>query len=407
MANPYPIAVIGAGASGLMAAIAAARVRPHSVILLEKEARVGRKLLATGNGRCNLLNMHIREDAYHGSGRTIALGFAKQKPPEALIAFLNSIGLCVREEAAGRCYPYSGQASSVLDALRNACDRLSVEVCLQATVSSIQKTPHGFMLHGKDFAPIPCERVIFATGGKAAPSFGTDGSAFAMMTSLGHTVMPLRPALAPLKLPPDRIRGLKGIRLHCLLSLEVNGSITQTEQGEILFTDYGISGVAAMQLARAVGDALAMGQRVHLIIRLMDHQAAKEQVALRTALFKGQQMESFCMGLLPSRIAQCLLREAGIAKDTPVSMPAAQPLVSLLSGWSLPVLGILPFQHAQVTAGGLSLDAFDATTLASRLIPGLYACGEALDVDGDCGGYNLMWAWLSGIVAGEAAANSL
>lgn len=407
MTNHHPIAIIGAGASGFVAAVAAARMRPHSVILLEKEARVGRKLLATGNGRCNLLNMRVPDGVYHGGGRAVALAFVKRKPPEALLAFFESIGLCVREETAGRCYPYSGQASSLVDALRNACDRLAVEVRLNAAVTSIQKTPHGFLLHGEGYDPIPCERVIFAAGGKAAPSFGTDGSAFAMMTALGHTVLSLRPALAPLKLPPDRIRGLKGIRLHCSLSLTINNGIVQTAQGEILFTEYGISGIAAMQLARTAGEALARKQRVHVVIHLLDQAMAKAQIALRVALFDDQQMETICMGLLPNRVALCLLREAGIAKDAPITQASAQPLLPLLSGWSLPVSGVLPFQHAQVTAGGLAMDTFDANTLASHLVPGLYACGEALDVDGDCGGYNLMWAWLSGIVAGEAAAGSL
>lgn len=407
MANAvYSIAIIGAGASGMIAAIAAARMRPHSVLLLEKEARVGRKLLATGNGRCNLLNTRVRADAYHGGGRAVALSLLEQKPPQWLISFFEDLGLHLREESEGRCYPYSGQAASVLDALRNACDRFGVEVRCDTAVTSIEKSGRGFTLHGGS-APVQAKRVIFAAGGKASPSFGADGSAFAMMTTLGHRMTPLRPALAPIKLPPDRIRGLKGIRAHGALSLEVDRCIVREERGELLFTEYGISGVAAMQLAGTAGDALARKQRVRVFLHLMDAQTADAQIKRRVRLFEGQPMESICVGLLPNRVALCLLHEAGIAPKEPISETSAAPLVSLLSHWALPVTGILPFQNAQITAGGLALDSFDPVTLESRLVPGLYACGESLDVDGDCGGFNLMWAWLSGIAAGEAAAGLL
>lgn len=403
----YPIAIIGAGASGLIAAIAAARMRPQSVVLLEKEARVGRKLLSTGNGRCNLLNKYIKEEAYHGSGSSAALSLLAELPPQYLLDYFGELGLLCREEDDGRFYPYSGQAASVLDTLRCAVERLRVDVRCETHVVDIKREKHGFALIVASGSTIHASRVLFATGGKAAPALGADGTAFHMMTALGHTLVPLRPALSPLKLPAERIRGLKGIRVRGTAALLINGKIKQTEIGEILFTEYGISGIAVMQLSQSAGDALAKNQSVAVNLSLLDPQTASMQIKTRLSLFRQQTMESICTGLLPKRICLSLLREAGIAPSEAVSRAAVERVFALLSGWTLPIIGILPFQNAQITAGGLSMDEFEPSTLESKLIPGVYACGEALDVNGDCGGYNLMWAWVSGITAGHNAALSL
>ena len=426
----------------MVAAIAASRVRPHSVILLEKEARVGRKLLATGNGRCNLLNMNISSGAYHGSGSAAALSLLDKMPPEWLLSYFSELGLLCREESEGRCYPHSGQAASVLDALRFSLDRYGVEIRQNAEVQRIcreddrktcreelQNADHekegflprpmplpvarereGFALHLASSPVIHAKRVVFAAGGKAAPSFGADGSAFQMMTALGHTLIPLRPALVPLKVPADRIRGLKGIRVHGEAALLIDGRVERTETGEILFTEYGLSGIAAMSLSRSAGDALLRKQqkhRVEICLRLLDRQTAFEEMRKRLSLFSGETMESVFTGILPKRIGLCLLREVGIAPGETVTEAAVQSVFALCSEWVLPVTGVLAFQNAQVTAGGLDFGEFHQDMLESKIVPGLYACGEALDVDGNCGGYNLMWAWVSGITAGESVIRSL
>lgn len=402
-----PIVILGAGASGLMAAIAAARVRPHSVMLLEKEARVGRKLLATGNGRCNLLNMRIGESSYHGGGAETAKALLRLRTPAALLSHFESLGLTCREEAEGRVYPFSGQASSVLDVMRLACARAGVQTRTEASVTSIRKIPDGFALtlHGGE--RIMAQRVILAGGGKASPAHGSDGSGHALLAALGHTITPTFPAIVPLKLPVQAIRGLKGIRTPVRLTLYVQDKPVHTEDGEALFTDYGISGVAAMQMARYVQEALAARKKPMLSISLMSEKNAACEVERRAAVLAGETMTDFCTGLLHRRLGECLLRAARIDPAAPVTGQAANALLPYLHDWRLPVEGTLPFANAQVTAGGADMAEFDGETLVSIRVPGLYACGELLDVDGACGGYNLMWAWASGLTAGEAAARSL
>lgn len=404
MMNSPAVAIIGAGASGLMAAIAASRVRPHSVCLLEKEARVGRKLLATGNGRCNLLNLDLSSARYHGEGAAVAESLLQTWTPARLMDCFAQIGLTCREEREGRVYPFSGQASSVLDVLRTACARNGVVTRTNADVIKLDRTENGFLLTLADGETVSAGRVIVAAGGKAAPAFGADGSTFALLGALGHPIEEPYPALAPLKLPADAVRGLKGVRTPVRLTLYVDGDVIKREEGEGLFTDYGLSGVAAMQLARDTNAALRSHKTVTISIGLCDPDMAQAEMARRVVLFAGAPLETIGTGLLHSRLTLALLRAAGLSPQEPITPDCAAPLARLLSDWRLPVLGTLPFAHAQITAGGAKLSAFDAETLASRVVPGLYACGEALDVDGDCGGYNLMWAWASAIVAGEAAA---
>ncbi len=405
MDNPYfPIAIVGAGASGLMAAVAASRARPRAVLLLEKEARAGRKLMATGNGRCNLLNMEAQERRYHGTGAGAAGALLAQTPPDALLALFASLGLHCREEGEGRVYPYSGQAGAVLDVLRMACDRQGVQTRCGAEVLRVARVGDGFEIALSGGETYQAGRLIAAGGGMAAPSLGGGDSAYGLLRGLGHTVTRLHPALAPLKLPADSIRGLKGVRCPGEIRLLADGKPLRAERGELLFADYGISGVAAMQLAREAGEALVARRNVQASIGLVDAETARAQAEARASLFAGEPLESFFTGLLHRRVGLCLLREAGLAPQAPVTREAALALAPLLSDWRLPVLGTLSFAQAQCTAGGVPLTEFDPATLASRRTPGLYACGEVLDVDGDCGGYNLMWAWVSGWTAGGSAA---
>ncbi len=384
--------------------MAASRTRPRSVLLLDKEERVGRKLMATGNGRCNLLNMKALEGHYHGGGAVCAMGLLRRTPAGALLSLFSELGLFCREEEDGRVYPYSGQAGAVVDVLRAGYQRNGVDTMCGAEAVRVVRKPEGFQICLRNGESRVARRLIIAAGGMAAPSLGGGDSGYNLLKAFGHTITPLRPALAPLKLPPERIRGLKGVRADGEIGLLVDGKPVRSEKGELLFTEYGVSGVAAMQLARDVGTALAARRKVFVSIGLTDVNAAREQVALRTSLLAGLPFESFFVGLLHKRLGLCLLREAGLGMQDPISSDAARSLVPFLSDWRMPVLDTLPFAQAQCTAGGVPLEEFDPLTLESRLVPGLYACGETLDVDGDCGGYNLMWAWVSGLTAGESAA---
>lgn len=402
----FPICIVGAGASGLMAAIAASRARRARVCLLEREARAGRKLLSTGNGRCNLLNASPEPGRLHGSFAPAAQAMLEETPPEALIQIFESIGLSCRPEAEGRVYPYSGQASAVLDALRFACARQGVELVPQCRVTALRPRGDGFALTTESGA-FQARKVIVACGGKAAPTFGADGDGARLLKALGHAVAPERPALSPLKLPPESIRGMKGVRLRCNVALLADGKPLQAECGEVIFADASVSGVAVMQLSRAAGDALARRKRVALRLDLLPGLDARALLHSRAALLGDEPAERLFTGLVPARAALCLLREAGCPPQAPACGAPHESLAALLHAWELPVLGVAGFEQAQVTAGGLLARDFDPQTLESRLVPGLYACGEALDLDGDCGGYNLMWAWLSGLRAGSAAVEAL
>ncbi len=404
MPDGFHTAIIGAGASGLMAAIAAGRVRPRSVVLLEKEARVGRKLLATGNGRCNLLNASVDPARYHGGGAPGALSLLKRFSPAWAVETFAAIGLVCREEDEGRVYPFSGQSNAVLDTLRAACGRLNVETRCGAAVVRVSRERGGFLLETSDGGRLRAARVIVAAGGAASPVYGADGAAHRLLASLGHAITPVFPALAPLAVPPEGIRGLKGVRVRAALTLLADGNPVRAETGEALFSDVSVSGVAAMQLARAAAESFAAGRHVSLSILLMAPDAARAETSRRAEMLRGEAAEHFFVGLLHPRVAMCLLRVAQIAPDTPVGAETAARLTPLLSDWRLPVVGVAPMAQAQVTAGGARMDQFDPETLESRLVPGLFACGEALDVDGDCGGYNLMWAWASGWAAGAEAA---
>lgn len=397
-----PIAVVGGGASGLMAAYAASKAQPGPVLLLEKEARVGRKLLSTGNGRCNLLNLTVHQTCYHGSGAGIAQALLSQIGPYQLVDVFEAMGLHTRQEAEGRVYPYSGHAGSVLDALRAACARQGVRTLCGMEITRIKRDADGFTLFSADGQTVRAGRVILSTGGLAGLPHGQAG--YRLPEPFGHTVTKLMPALSPLKLPADRIRGLKGVRVQCRMTLYAGGDALRTEKGEALFTEYGLSGIAAMQLSRGAGEALSGGHYVTLSIRLLERQEAEQQVTHRAELYAGEPMERFFTGLLHPRVSLCLLGEAGFSPQSSWDAQKAGALANLLCDWRLPVQGVLPLHKAQVTAGGIPLSEFDPHTLASRKAPGLYACGELLDVDGDCGGYNLLWAWVSGLVAGSAAA---
>ena len=406
MKTDFLILVIGAGASGMMAAYAATRARPSCAVILEKEARAGRKLLATGNGRCNLYNARPEKVRLHGSFAPAFERMLADTPPEALRAEFDRIGLCCREESEGRVYPYSGQASAVLDALRFACARQGAEIVPDARAAAITPERNGFVVESAA-GTFRAKKVILAAGGCAAPSFGADGGGVRLLRALGHETAQERPSIAPLRVPAKCIRGMKGIRLRGGVTLLAAGVPVQQESGELIFSDGTVSGVCVMQLARKAGELTARRKRVQLSIDLAPGLDTAALLRGRAALLRDEPAERLFTGLIPGRAAMCLLRAAEFGPQNPAKDAPTDVLAALLHDWRLPVTGTAGFAQAQVTAGGLTADGFNETTLESLIIPGLYACGEALDFDGDCGGYNLMWAWLSGLRAGGCAAAGL
>jgi len=396
MTTHFDIAIIGGGASGLVAAIAAAR-RGAAVAVLEKLPRVGKKILATGNGRCNLGNLSRNLDAYWGSVEMgpVLMAF----PGEA--DFFRSLGLWVRPDEAGRLYPASFQAASVLDALRLECARLGVAEICELAVREIRQSEGGFTLTSDVAQVVAAQRVILAAGGAAGPQFGTSGDGVRLARTLGHTVTDCYPALAPIPVEAQRVRGLKGIRVQAEVTVLRDGRIAGREAGQVQFAEGTLTGICVFNLAHLRPHVLALD----LLSWCEDAQGLLVEIINQRA---EAVLEDLLTGLFPKRIGQVLIKAC---TNQPLTAPASAlgqaeiaALADLMKDWRFPTRPADNWDTAQVTAGGVT---GVSATLESPVVPGLYFAGEVLDVHGDCGGFNLRWAWASGWAAGEHAARGL
>jgi hypothetical protein len=402
------IAILGGGASGMAAALAAGERRDSHVILLERQARLGRKLLATGNGRCNLSNQYATPARYHGNDPDFVAPALEKFSVSDTLSWLGQLGLVTStEQPSGRIYPLSDTAGSVVDVLRLALEARGVEVRCGVTVSSLQRKKDGFALTDSTGQTLACQKVIVACGGMAGARLGGVKDGYELLGQLGHRRTSLHPALVQLKTDNTYTRALKGVRTQAVLTLEQSGTVTATAQGEVQFTDYGITGPGVFDLSRAAAFA---GSDATVCLRLLPEltdQALFAYLYDKMAHFPTYKAENLFCGLCHNAIARVLLRRVNIPQDRPLyalRQPDVQALVAQIQRFQLPLLGTLGFEDAQVTAGGVQTGDFDPHTMESRLVPGLYACGEVLDVDGDCGGFNLQWAWSSGRLAGTNAA---
>ena len=412
MADPtviYDVAVIGGGASGMMAGIgAASRLGADGkVVILEAGQRVGRKLLASGNGRCNYSNTKIDAKAYNRPD-FVKRVYAACSPEDIVDRFAKS-GL-MSEEEDGRLYPASGTSSSMVDILRLLLEEKGVTVETDYAVMNIHWDRNFHLACAGGL--IQSQTIILATGGKAAPQLGSDGSGFKLAESLGHTITDLTPGLAGLKCPSGKQRelglpALNGLRVTGTASLYDHNRLLAQEKGEILFREFGLSGIAIFDLSR-----FSKGNLVSLDLlpqySLPDLVAELQQRAERLS---GRPLEEFFTGIFQRIIGVQLMKtanlDAGERDCGSLIKEELEGLAALIKGWSFPVEGPVGWQNAQITLGGLNLNQFNALNLESNLIPGLFAAGEILDVDGPCGGYNLQWAWSSGLLAGWSAAKSV
>lgn len=394
------IAVIGGGASGMMAAITAANRFPdHQVLLLERQARVGRKLLATGNGRCNLSNANLQPAHFHCPQQGFCAPALSRFDP---LDWFHRHGLLTVTEPSGRVYPLSDSANSVLDVLRFALNRPNLTQMLGCEVKSVKKMGDQFRLLTTQ-GPVNAQRVIVACGGLAGTKLGGGMSGYQILRSLGHHCSKLHPALAPVLTEDTLVKSLKGIRADGTVRLYRGQELLAQREGEIQFTATGVSGPAVFELSRDVSTAEG---ELFLELNLLRDYSAEQIMALlhqRATLYPALAAENLLTGMLHNRLGKTLLRLTPIAADTPMgqlSDEELQAVVEAVTHFRLKVLGVMGMDAAQVTAGGIDPNEFDPETLESRLCPQLFACGEVLDVDGDCGGYNLHWAWASGHLAG-------
>lgn len=397
------IGIIGGGASGMTAAIAAAQNPDVQVHLFERQARVGKKLLATGNGRCNLTNLHANSRGYHGEEPSFAQYPLTVFSVDSTIEWFRSLGLFTVAEESGRVYPYSDQANSVVDVLRFALEKPNIMLHTAFEVRKVRRDRESFAVQGEN-ETVFCDRLIVACGGLAGTKLGGSMSGYKLLAQMGHKSTRLRPTLVQLKSGWGGISGLKGVRANCRIAILKDGNTFSESAGEIQFTDYGISGPVVFEVSRdACNGAGDWSARIDFLPQVPEETLFAElchrkQTALPT--------DEMLTGILHNRLGRVLTRAAGLKEQRPVSEMTDDVLRNVCKAvkeFELELTEPMGMDCAQVTAGGVLTKDFCPETMESKLVPGLYACGEVLDIDGDCGGYNLQWAWSSGYLAGQSA----
>lgn len=397
------IGIIGAGASGMAAAISAAENENVQVVLFERQSRVGRKLQATGNGRCNLTNLHACAGTYHGENSDFTTPALQRFGVEETLRWFDSLGLYTVTESSGRVYPYSDQANSVVDVLRFALEKPNIRLMTCFEVTKVKYCAPGFSVESSKEA-VFCDKLIVACGGLAGTKLGGSMSGYQILVKLGHRCTKLRPNLVQLRADWHGCASLKGVRANCLAQIFHNGNLHAKSCGEIQFTEHGLSGPVIFEISRDV--CHEKGQwtcKLDLLPQLSYPQLLS---LLQRRKETSMTAEELFTGILHNRLGRVVTKEAGISFHAPIRMLEDWELEKACRcAKELSVLLTEPMgmDSAQVTAGGITTADFDEHTMQSRIVPGLFACGEVLDIDGDCGGYNLQWAWSSGRCAGEAA----
>lgn len=392
----FKAAVIGGGASGLLAAVELLSgkdaLRGDDVVVLERNDRVGKKLTATGNGQGNLSNSDISSDNYSDDPVFISK-FIEQLKFNDPIKYLNNLGIVTENDESGRIYPVSRQASSVLDIIRNYLSSKNCTVVTNYRAVKIEKK-NRFVITSENGEKTEAEYVILAAGGKAAKQFGTDGSAYSLATGFGHSLTPLYPSLVQLKTDKDKIKGLKGIKHNVILTLSDGNNVVKSATGDLLFTEYGVSGNSVFK----VSDKVLTIKNPTLTIDFTPNISEND---LKTILIKRLKSGFFPQSELLNGIVHKKLGEkiAAFCGNDVIK------ITKTVKSFTLRVCGTLGFDYAQTTKGGVKTKEIDAETYESKLRKNLFIIGEMLDIDGECGGYNLTFAFVSGITAAKAVKN--
>ena len=402
----YDIAIIGAGASGLCAAISAAKADPSaSVILLEKGERIGQKILVTGNGRCNFSNADCSLERYNpGAARYAAIFSGAEDDGD----FFAGLGLASRTDTEGRRYPYSNQASSVLDALRFAVEAAGIETKLSFAADSVVRKGETFCIRSITES-VMARRVIVCTGTQAGKKENGGAGIYGSLKKLGAELSCFEPALVPLRVDRESVKSLKGVRIRSGCSLSADGRFLRTENGEVQFGDGYIGGICILNLSREVKND---GRRYRVTLDLVPEMTEEKLSGFLLGSIPEREKQNAgeaLTGLLPKAAGQIILKTCipGCSRMTcgDIDTGSIRRMASMIKNWSFDVTGTESVSKAQICRGGI--DNLDPATLELESCRGIYACGEAVNVDADCGGYNLHWAWISGQTAGKYAAESL
>ena len=403
------ICVIGGGASGLTAAIAAAR-RGAEVLILEQKEKAGKKILATGNGRCNLTNTHMSAECFRGEDPVIIKKVLEQFGASDTCRFFGELGVLMKKRDT-YVYPRMEQSSAILEVLMMELMRLGVRILTDTRVTKIEPGKKGFRIYTASGRQIfKADKVILSTGGRAAAKLGSDGSGYTIAKSLGHSIVPVAPALVQLRTEGDSLKKAAGVRTECRISLYTDNRKAAEDTGELQITDYGISGIPVFQVSRFAAMALYEKQKVRAVLDFLPFILADEFSGLLQKRKMGreeEQAEDFMIGIFHKKLISPLLNRAGIfnrMKVKEMDEKKIRTIVKACKEYKVEITAANSFEQAQVCAGGVRTREINENTMESQYVPGLYITGELMDVDGICGGYNLQWAWATGYIAGENAA---
>ncbi len=401
----YDSLIIGGGASGLCAAVYLKKNNPSlKVAVIEQLARVGKKLILTGNGRCNITNMDLSSDKFHSESGELFKGIFEKFGREYTERFFEDLGVVFTVDDRGRVYPNSLQASSVVDAFRFAAEDLGVEIITEAKMLSYEKLENKISVNTDKGEFVGKSLLVTAglfSGGK---KMGSDGSAFNLMKNKGYRTVKVTPAIVQLRTETDVVRQLKGIKVDATACLKCGGETIRKEFGEVLFCDYGLSGPPIMQISRAVEREKEEKTVCLDLLPQYNFNELTEMLESRVKTLSSRKLEEFFTGFLNKRVGQIIVKLSDLKLNDEVCILTKshiKKMATLIKCLSFNVISSTGFENSQVTAGGISLTEFDENTLMSRREKGVFAAGEILDVDGDCGGYNLQWAWSSAFCAAD------
>ncbi len=395
------VAVIGGGAAGIFSALVASE--KHEVTIFERNNRIGKKLLATGNGRCNLTNVSVERKNFHGDG-DFAFKIYKNFDNETAVKYFEDLGILTTTKESGKIYPRSLTAASVLNVFLEELENRNIEVKTDKYINKIEKIKNRFKIHTKEES-YTFDRVIMATGGMSMASSGSDGNGYKLLKDLGHTVLETHPALVQLKLKSNFLKHLSGTKVEGVCYLLKDGKVIKERSGDILFTDYGISGPPILDLSRYVLDG-NYRLRFSIVNDLMTEEDKNDflEYFYRMISSKDMTLERFLIGILNKKFIHYVLKTLDLDRNMKVmdlDQSKSYELLKLLTESEFEIIGNNGYKNSQVTVGGISTKEINEN-MESKIVNGLYIIGEILNIDGDCGGYNLQWAWSSAYVAASS-----
>lgn len=402
------IGIIGGGPAGMLLSVLIKKQKPDfEVNLYERNERVGKKLLATGNGRCNYTNVSLEANNFHSENSDFPMEVVSKFNNQDAIELLKTLGIYPISEADGRVFPLSLQGSSVLDFLRLAMERYEVNVILEEKIDRVRKVGESFVLEGKK--NYKADKVVVATGGMALPSSGSDGIGYRIAKDFGHRIIEPGPTIVQLESDYKRIKALKGVRINTWASLYIDKKKIDEKFADVLFTDYGLSGPAIMDLSRKSIAALNQNKKVEISINLigLPKDEVKQMIKDRAENLEGISLENFLLGIVNKKLIISvvnqykLLYNRDYEEQIRCTTNFVNAMTEILTDFRMNISGYKGFAFAQATTGGVDTREIDPMSLESKKVKGLYFIGEVLDVDGDCGGYNLQWAWSSSYIAAK------